>query len=467
MQARTLILAALVYLVAAASLRAQSAGPPLYRIFLEDGTALSSFGEWARVEDSLVFSMPLTPNVSASELHLVSLPVQRVDLARTERYADTVRAANYAANRGEADFAKLSGDVAHALNQVALIPDPAERLVAAERARRSLTEWAGNSYGYRAAEVQEIVGVLDGVISGLRASAGLGRFDLSLTATTSPPPALETLLEPPDHTAVVQNLIAASALVASPAEKVSLLQSVVVLLDRAVGLLPDAFAATIRATALGAIAEEQRVDTLYAKLRNAVLADAARLAERADVRGVERLRARLRTDDAKLGARRPDDIAAVVATLEAHLDAAHRLRLAQDQWLLRIDGLRTYHHGAAPFVQTLAAAETSLDDIRALAGPPPQRLRLLARRLSRAGRRLALLNAPAEVSGVHAIFRSAYELAENAVQLRMDAVAAADVDLAHQASAAASGALMLLGRGRADLEAALQPPIRRGPVSQP
>ena len=100
--------------------------------------------------------MPLTPGAGPSDLHLVSLPVHRVDMARTERYADSVRAPHYASNRGEADFASLSGDVAQTLNQVAVIKDPTARLATAERARRALADWPGTHYGYRAAEVREI-----------------------------------------------------------------------------------------------------------------------------------------------------------------------------------------------------------------------------------------------------------------------------------------------------------------------
>ncbi len=438
---------------------AQGAAPPLYRVFLTDGTGLSSFGEWARVDDRLIFSVPLTPGAGPSDLHLVSLPVQRVDMPRTERYADTVRATTYASNRGEADFAQLSGNVAHALNQVALISDPTARLAAAERARRSLTDWPGAHYGYRATEVREIIGVLDEVISGLRVSAGQGgRFDLVLSATTTEPP-FEPLVSAPDHTEVVQQLMAASTVVESPAEKVSLLHSVVALVDRAVDLLPESFAKTIRASALGGIAEEQRIDAQYARLRTTVLADAVRHAGRADVRGLERLRKRLRDQDTKLGGRRPDEVTAVLATLDTHLNSAQRLRLAHDQWLLRIDRLRAYQRATLQFVQTLVQAGDSLDEIRALAGPSPQHLRPLAHRLSRAARRLAIVEPPVELAPVHAVLRSAFTLAENAVQLRLDAAHAADVELARQAAAAASGAMMLLGRGRADLQAALQSPV--------
>jgi hypothetical protein len=454
-----LILAALVFLAAPLAVEAQSAAAPHYRVFLADGSALSSFGEWARVDDRLVFSMPLTPAAGPSDLHLVSLPLQRIDLSRTERYANAVRASTYAASRGEADFAQLSAQVARALNEVALINEPAGRLAAAERARGALADWPAMHYGYRAAEVRQILGVLDEIISGLRASAGQGRFDLTLTAATTEPP-MEPLLSAPDETELVRQLMTASTVVSTPTERVSLLQSVLALIDRAVDVLPAAFAASVRSTALGGIAEEQRIDGLYHRLRVATLTDAARYAERADVRGLERVRRQLQEQDAKLGSRRSDDIAALIATLDAHLNDAHRLRLAHDQWLLRVERVRAYQQTAMPYVRSLIEAREGLDDIRAMAGPTPQRLTTLGVHLSREARRFALIEAPAEIEAVHAVFRSAYSLAENAVQLRMDAARAADVDLARQAAAAASGALMLLGRARADLDAALQPPIR-------
>jgi hypothetical protein len=461
--------AAALVLAVVASVSAQGPPPPHFRVFLTDGSAVVSFGEWARVDNFVVFSMPLTASGEAADLHLVSLPVERVDLARSERYADQVRAARYAATQGEADFARLSQDVANALNQVALLAEPAERLKAAERARQALRDWPGAHYGYRAAEVREIIGVLDGVIAGLRASSGQvdsqARFDLSLSTSTEPPP--EALLASPDQAEVVQHLMTASALVTSPAEKVSLLQSVLAVLDRAVDMLPASFASTIRSKALGSLAEEKKVDEQYGLLRTSTLSEASRLADRADVRSLEALRDRARAEDQKLGGRRPDDFTAILATLDAHLDAAHRLRLAHDQWLLRVDSLRRYERASSTYVQTLSTSRESLEDIRLLAGPTPQRLRVLAQRLSRAGRQFALVKVPAEIAAIHAVFQSAYALAESAVQLRLDAVAHADVGLARQASAAASGAIMMLARGRADLDAALRPPLTARASSQP
>jgi hypothetical protein len=462
---RRALLIAVFSLLAAAASEAQPA-TQLYRVFLSDGSALASFGEWAKVDDRVVFSMPVAPGAGPGELHLVSLPLKRVDLTRTEQYADAVRAANYAATRGEADFAHLSGTVAHILNQVALMKDPRQRLAAAEQARRELMAWPGNQFGYRTTEVREIVGVLDEVLGGLRTSAGQRGVELSLAANTEAPPKAP-LLPSPTHQDVVDNLMTASKLVESPAEKVSLLQSVVALIDRAVAYLPESIATAVRATAIGEIAEEQRIEQLYATLRTTTLAEAARYAERADVRGLERLRQQLRDRDTQLGSRRPDHVAGMLATLNAHLDSAHKLRLAHDQWLLAEGPMRQYQRDAAPFIQTLVEARESLDDIKLLAGPSPELLFPLGRQLDRHARRLALLEPPTQLAAVHAAFRSAYTLAANAVQLRRDAVTAANVDLARQASAAASGALMLIDRARGDLRVALEPPLSLRAAARP
>jgi hypothetical protein len=91
----------------------------LFRVFLADGRVLSSYGEWARLDDRVIFSMPTQLSREPVELHLVTIPSQRVDWPRTESYAESVRAAAYAATRGDADFAAFSSEVAQTLNEVA------------------------------------------------------------------------------------------------------------------------------------------------------------------------------------------------------------------------------------------------------------------------------------------------------------------------------------------------------------
>src|SRR5947207_10205174 len=108
----------------------------LLRVFLTDGTSLVSYGEPARVGDRVIFSMPTaaTPN---PPLHLVNLPLERVDWDRTTRYAATARAAHYIETQAENDYAALSNDVTSTLNEVALTAEPSQRLAIVHRARRT------------------------------------------------------------------------------------------------------------------------------------------------------------------------------------------------------------------------------------------------------------------------------------------------------------------------------------------
>jgi hypothetical protein len=102
-----------------------------FRIFLTDGTTLTSFGDFARVGDRVVFSLPLDEVERRPRLHLVSLPAARVDWNTTERYRKATRAAQYAATRGEVEFAILSAQVAELLSEIALTSDPAQRVALA------------------------------------------------------------------------------------------------------------------------------------------------------------------------------------------------------------------------------------------------------------------------------------------------------------------------------------------------
>ena len=430
---------------------------PIYHVFLSDGSTLASYGEWARVEDRIVFSIPLTPSADGGQLHLVSLPAERVDWKRTERYAESVRSALYGASRGEAEFARLSADVAEVLNEIAVVKDPVERLARAERARHALANWPATHFGYRAREVHDILGSLDEVIGELRAQAGLGRYNLALMATTPPPPP-DALLPAPDQAALVRQLMAAAELVDTPEEKVSLLQTVVGILDHAVGLLPEGLAATLRASALNSIAEERKIDAAYQRLRETMLAAASRYASEADVRSLEKLRTSLETEDRKLGRQRVGTVMAITSAIDVHVEAAHRLRLARDQWQLRVHRVRAYQRETNAAVTAIARARQRLDDIRTLAGPSPWRLRPLIELLGRESRTLSRVDPPAELSAIHALFQSASDMALNAAQLRLDAVEAADLEIARRASSAAAGAMMLFARARAELDAALRPP---------
>ena len=121
---------ALVWFSGAAPAYAESV--TLFRVFLNDGTSIVSYGEYARVGDRLVFSMPIgavdAASPSTTSLHVVNLPMSSINWTATEKYAQSARYSHYIETRAESDYATLAGEVAATLNAVALAKDPKARL---------------------------------------------------------------------------------------------------------------------------------------------------------------------------------------------------------------------------------------------------------------------------------------------------------------------------------------------------
>lgn len=454
---RAAVVAALLgTLCAAAPAQAQDAAAPLFRVFLADGRSFTSYGEWVRTGDEVMFSLPLAAG-EAPDLQLVTLPASQVDWARTERYADTVRSVHYASTRAEDDYARFSNQVAEVLSGVAKEPDPTRRLALAESARTALAEWPREHYGYRAADVQQMLSLLDEVVSDLRAAAGQDRFALNLVAATPAPPG-DTLLPAPTTSQLAEELLAASTLAQSPSERATLLERLVSFLDRAADLLPTAWATRVRTSALGTLSSERAIDQAYRKLAATTLDRVAARTRSVDVRGLERLRAETLRADAKLGGRRPSDVAAVLAAIDAGTETARRLRLARDQWKMLEPAYRSYQRSVRPALNALAAAADPLEDIRAQAGPSPRDLRRVMTRFYKARPAVASTNPPQPLAAAHALLQSAWELADNALKLRLRAVETGSRDRSVEASAAAAGALMLAQRARDDIALAVKTP---------
>src|SRR5215510_2724345 len=194
--ARVLSLFVLCLCLGVAS-RAFAAEATLFRLFLLDGSVLVSYGEFARVDDRVVFSMPVGSKAEDPRLQVASVRAALVDWPRTERYSESARYQRYAQTRGEEDFRVLSNEVALALNDVALSSNRQQALALAEKVRRDVAQWPQAHYGYRANDIREIVSVLDEAISSLRASTGSrAAFELALVATAEAPP-LEPVLAMP------------------------------------------------------------------------------------------------------------------------------------------------------------------------------------------------------------------------------------------------------------------------------
>jgi hypothetical protein len=437
-----------------------AAPAPLYRVFLKDGRSLTSYGEFARVGARVVLSLPLGEATGGSPLHLASIPEELVDWRATEQYRDTLRAERYSTLRGEEDYAAVSAEVAEILNRIATETDRGVQLQLAERARQRLAAWPAEHFNYRAEDVRQILSVLDEVVSDLRAAAGQTRFDLALVAGPAPPPAVP-LLPPPTLQESIQQALTAAELSSTAEERTALLRAAVGLIETNRPALPPAWASLTRSRASRALREELAVTRRYADLENRALRAAGKAAARADVTAVERVLAATRTRDAELGGRRPETMAALIASIEERLDAARRLRLARDQWTARRPALEAYRTAVAPSLSDLGRMRSSLERIRALSGPDPGKLPRLEMRADRSLRRLQAVVPPADATGLHGVLVGATQMAVNAMRLRATAVVNNDMKLARDASAAAAGALMLGERAQQDVGVLLAPPDAR------
>ena len=206
------------------------------------------------------------------------------------------------------------------------------------------------------------------------------------------------------------------------------------------------------------IEAETAIDRDYATLSSRVLAQAERRVKRADVRGLTRLRDRVLDEDVRLGGKRPQQLDALLATLNQRLDAAQRLRLARDRWALQAETFRIYRRAIGAWLDVLRRAQKPLNDIRALAGPPASTLRDLELRFGRLDPAMRMVLVPVDLRNTHASLVSAWQLADTAIGQRQRAIANNDMDLARNASAAAAGSLMLFERVQTEIAQSLELP---------
>jgi hypothetical protein len=436
-------------------------GATLLRVFLVDGTSLVSYGEPARVGDRVIFSMPTaaTPN---PPLHLVNLPIARVDWDRTSRYAATARASHYVETQAENDYAALSNDVASTLNEVAATAEPSQRLAIVQRARQTLADWPQTHYNYRAAEVRQLLGMLDEAIADLQASRSPGRFALTLSAFTDPPAIVEPLLPPPatPRDAIEQVLTAARSVDMS-AERTSLLATAVAAIDSNPSALPSAWAAQARRDAQAEIAKELRLDRSYRTLAARMMALAGWRAKQADVRGVERVLTVIQRRDALLGNKRPEAVGSLIDAVRAKLDAARQLQLARDRYALRAPMLAEYRMAIGAPMELFGQLKPALEAVKELSGSGPSTLVSLHLIASRVVERASAIHPPEELAAAHALLISAAQLAATAATIRREAALASSMTRAWDASSAAAGALMLGARARTDIQSLLKPPQLR------
>ena len=443
-------------IVALAGVRAGADGPgagtaaTTYRLFLRDGSSVATIGEFARTGDRVVVTIGL-----GDRLTMATVAAAQVDWTRTDRYTESVRAAQYAATRGEADFASMSAIVARTLSDVAVTPGRAAQLALAERARRQLADWPREHYGYRAEEVRQTLALLDEVIAGLRAAAGQTAFDVAFVANVLPPPP-EPVLPPPTLQDAIEQALRLSLLAAPGAERTALAEEARTALTAAPA---EPWAVEARGRVQRILDGERRVDVRYAALSQATVRARDRPGRAQDVDGLLRVRARVVERDAALGRARPEAVQGLLALVDARLDAARRLQLARDQWASRAPALRRYRRDVAPWLDLFAAHRPSLDQIRTVSGPSIDRLAAFDLALARLAPLLKTVAVPADARGAHAAMLGAIGLAESASRGRSRAIETQNLSVAWEASAAAAGAIQMADRATRDLAALLRPPV--------
>lgn len=452
------LLACLVWLLATAVEAAT--GPTLFRLFLKDGSALVSFGEFARLDDRVIFSMPIGGTTDQPRLYVATLPSSLVDWARTDEYATAARARWYADARGEEEFEQLSGEVARVLNEVALLADRRQGLQIAENARKVLAEWPRTHFGYRQAEVREIVSLLDEAISDLRASLGITSFDLAFVANAADEPPLVPLLDAPTFSQQMAQVFTVAGLTERAADRIGLLQAALVLLNEAGPLIPQAEVRRWRDEVEGRIKREVTIDAAYANLSKRLMNTTTRAAAAANIPAVEKALEELRRQDDKLGRSRPEAVQALRTSIQAQLEAARRLRLRRDQWVVRRGLYNDYERSVGSHLRLMAQVQPSLEAIRRLDGPSPATLRSLQERLGGGADQLVRIatGVPQDLREAHDLLINAWRFAERAVRARTEAVSSGNLATAWEASSAAAGALLTFGRAQQDISELLEPP---------
>jgi hypothetical protein len=439
-------------LLSGAVASAQEPDPgPIMRVFLKDGQALPSFGESAQVADRLVFTLVIGEAGGSPQLQLVSLPVSLIDLDKTARYGESVRASRYAATRGEIDYAAMTADISKALDELTKSTDPQQRLKIAEAARQRLIDWSRQSYGYRAADVQELTNLFDQVIAELRAAAGESRFSVDLSMGPAAP-AREPLMKTPTLRESIELALAAVAATGDASGREAILNATLTAAADAPGV------EDLRDDVARRLADERATDAAYASMSTDVLAKADAAAKTGDVKAVMALQQGVAAKDKALGARRPEETAALLKNLGTRLDAARARRLTLDHYAMLRPEMLAYERRARPALSALDGLRPIFEAIRDMTGPGFEWLMRADGRLKTLVPLMREMQVPEDLADVHATLTSAVTMAAEACSRRKLAVAANDMPLAREASAAAAGALMLAAEGRQELLARLYPP---------
>ena len=429
--------------------------PMLLRVFLKDGTSIVTYGEYSRVDDTVVVSVPVGGTPSEPRLHVVSIPASRVDWDKTERHAASARYQRFVATRAEKDYQQLTESVAAVLGTIAQATDRASALKSAEQARKMLLDWPRTHYGYRQQDVQEIVGVLDSAIARLNGNGPLKPFDSALVTAAEPPREAPPTM--PSTRQQLDQLLAIARVSSDPAERVALLRSALALL-KTPGVVAAADASRLLRVIEEQINREAVIDQRYSRLGKDLLTRSTKAAAEARISEVQRQLERIPKEDARLGRQRPEMVQALTISVQEQLDKARHLRLLRDQWQSRQAIYREYQRNVGTEMLQLAKARAALESIRSLEGPSHDQLTTMQRTFSGGATRLDRLRVPDYLRSTHELIVGAWRFAEAAAAARLRAVSSGELATAWEASSAAAGALMMLSRAQKEIRTLIEPP---------
>jgi hypothetical protein len=423
----------------------------IFRVYLKSGQALPAYGESALVGDRVVFTLLLGASPTPTSMQLMSLPAANVDLDRTRRYANTIRAKHYAATRGELDYAAMSQEVQRTLGQLPAVQDPRKRLEMALEAKRRLMSWAEGTYGYRAADVRVLTNLFDEVINELRAAAGEKQFSLDLRVGQSdfePEP----LLRPPTLRECIELALAAAMATDTADDRLAVLNAVVA----AAG--DDPAVADLRARVTRELGDESRTTAAYESMVNEVRTQADAARRKGDAAGIEAAIATLETRDRELGGRKPPTVTALATELNAMLEATRTYRAKVDRYMLVRGSLLAYERRVRPTMSGFDGLLPVLVSLRDTRYTSYERLERTSARLATLQASLAGVEPPEDLVDVHASLASAMQMADHAVARRKRGISTANTSYDTEASTAAAGALMLAQLAREQLVVRLYPP---------
>lgn len=424
---------------------------PPFRVFLTDGRVLDSYGECATLPEELVCVVKLGGGDVAESHDVLTVPLALVDEERTRDYARALRAAQYGATRGDAEYMAMTTELTRVMAEVEAESDRDRRLGIAVMARRRLASWSAEHFDFKAAETRQLVSMLDEVIAELRIAAGDTQFSLDMVANLAPADP-QPLLPAPALSESLETALAAAAVTPIAAERLSLLRSA-----HRVATATPGLDAAVRNRIAEALEAEEEIERQYRALMQEAIARADAAVRAGRVTLMQRLVADVQQRDRRLGARRPHEMAALGRRLDIELQQATEQQAAFARWRSVKRQLFAYEVRLRRVFDGWVAHQEVLGDVRAATTARASALDSAVRRFTALDATLASMRPLPEVLDVHALMRSAVQMARQGLILGQRVSAARNAEVARNASAAVAGAELMLQQGRTELIRAMYP----------